>query len=343
MTVEEGRLILEDELERLPEKYRAPILLCCLEGKSREEAARELSWAEGAVKIRLERGRQLLRDRLARRGLTLGGLYLPTLLMPSASAALPIRLVANTVAAALRFAAGQSLTEVVPATVVTLAEGMLRALAWARVKAMTAGMLLAVGMGAGTLGITAIQQTPPPPAAAPVSSNQEPSAVLPPAMPTPPPRPLEGPTVTGTLCLVPGDTRQVIIRSQERETTYSLAPDIEVWIDGQPAQPADLKTSYRVQVTLTPDGQHAVRIRATGPTVTGRVRSVDRQRNTLTVLCPDGDRGPTLRTLPLARNVTTCRQETPITLADLSEGGEVTLQLSVDGRTVLRITLLPEQ
>ena len=60
--------ILHEELVRLPDKYRAPLVLCCLEGASRDEAAQRLGWTLPQVKDRLERGRELLRSRLVRRG-----------------------------------------------------------------------------------------------------------------------------------------------------------------------------------------------------------------------------------------------------------------------------------
>ncbi len=77
MTVREAEAALHDELARLPEKYRGPLVLCCLDGLSRDEAAARLAWPANRVKHGLERGRELLRARLARRGIALG---LPLLL-----------------------------------------------------------------------------------------------------------------------------------------------------------------------------------------------------------------------------------------------------------------------
>jgi RNA polymerase sigma factor (sigma-70 family) len=93
--------VLHEELDRLPDRYRLPLVLCYLESKSRDEAAAQLGWSVGSVKGRLEQGRDRLRRRLMRRGIDLSAGLLAVLAGETSSAAvLPAVLVRTTVAAA---------------------------------------------------------------------------------------------------------------------------------------------------------------------------------------------------------------------------------------------------
>jgi RNA polymerase sigma factor (sigma-70 family) len=140
--------VVEEEVQRLPEVYRLPVVLCCLEGLSQEEAARRLGWTSGSVKGRLERGRARLHARLLRRGLTLSA-ALAAVAAARAAAAMPAALTTATLRTAVNFAAGQEASG--SARMVLLAEEALRLPSLARMKRglllLAAGLLL-VGTGA---------------------------------------------------------------------------------------------------------------------------------------------------------------------------------------------------
>jgi cobalt-zinc-cadmium efflux system membrane fusion protein len=141
------RPVLEEEIDRLPEKYRAAVVLCYLQGKTAAEAARELGCARGTICSRLAWARQRLRARLTRRGLALAGAGLAVPLAPGAAGA---TLVGATVQAAVLFASGQAAPGGLPGPVAALAEGVLRAMLKTKIK-LAAGVLLALGaLGLGT-------------------------------------------------------------------------------------------------------------------------------------------------------------------------------------------------
>jgi RNA polymerase sigma factor (sigma-70 family) len=174
ISLREAQQLLDRELTRLPEKYQAPLILCCLEGLTRDEAALHLGLPVRTLKSRLERGRELLRTRLERHGLPLSGALLTAVLCrPRASAALPAPLVDRMVRAAILVAAGNSTISELSAEVAALAEGVTKTMFLNKLQLTTAvlmGMVLLLGLalaGQRTFAQTAAKPTRQPAAAAP--------------------------------------------------------------------------------------------------------------------------------------------------------------------------------
>ena len=103
VAVHEFLPLLDQEFARLPEKYRMPILLCDLEGKTRKEAAKLLGLPAATLSTQLDRGQALLAKRLTRHGYTLSGGALAVALSQNLAAAMPHGLVASTVKAGTRW------------------------------------------------------------------------------------------------------------------------------------------------------------------------------------------------------------------------------------------------
>jgi RNA polymerase sigma factor (sigma-70 family) len=155
LTARELLTIVDEELHALPENHRLPVILCCLEGLSREEAARRLGWSPGAVKGRLERGRECLRRRLEKRGLTLPGALAGLLAAGGAQAAVPAALAGSTLRAVLRGG------EASPAAL-ALMKGSLGTVSMARLKmaAAVVGMVGVLGVGLRMLPSAPAEQEP---------------------------------------------------------------------------------------------------------------------------------------------------------------------------------------
>ncbi len=157
ITWRELRTVLDAELGRLAEKWRLPLILCYLEGRSQEEAARQLGWSKSTLLRRLEEARAALGRRLTRRGVVWPAALSAVLLSDCvAPAALAPRLVGSTVEAAACLSTGKAaLTAVVSAKVAELTEGVMKTMFLTKLKIASALLVLAVAVGGGVTSLTA--------------------------------------------------------------------------------------------------------------------------------------------------------------------------------------------
>jgi RNA polymerase sigma factor (sigma-70 family) len=218
ITGEELLTILDDELARLPERYRAPVVLCCVEGLSRDEAAQQLAVPTATLKGQLERGRKRLHDALARRGVALGAALL-ALLATSPTGASPSRLV-QAVRAAV---AGKA-----PPIVAALAEGVAVNGVLKRTTLAAFAVVGTVMLGLGGLSMPSVSADPP---------NQAASETRKPAEPQPKATAREW-TIVGT-----------VLGADGKPITADLFVD---WIEGKFEPLGKTKTDGTFQVKVTP-------------------------------------------------------------------------------------------
>jgi serpin B len=147
------RGLLDAVLQQLPEKYRVPLVLCYLEGKTNEAAARELGWPVGSISKRLAQARALLHDRLTARGVTMSVGLLAAGIGEATAAAAP--LIENTVQAATLFATGKAHEcGVVSPQVILLAQGVLRNMFLKKILLLGA-VVLVLALAGGALALAA--------------------------------------------------------------------------------------------------------------------------------------------------------------------------------------------
>ena len=259
------RPLLDQELQRLPARYRTAVVLCDLEEKTRQEAARQLGWPEGTLSSRLSRGRALLARRLARHGLTLSASAVAlTFAQATATASVPAALVLSTVKAATCVVAGTATAGAVSAPVAALTKGVCNAMFLNKLKT-TLVLILVLGLagtGAGILTHQVLAQKFVPP-----ESREKPSF-----------KGIREETseLTGVVLAVDAGKNTLTLASkQPAQQTFPVARDARVFLeDGtggklgfQEGKLGDLSEGVLVTLRLSADRKTIVGIWAEGGTV----------------------------------------------------------------------------
>jgi RNA polymerase sigma factor (sigma-70 family) len=177
LTWREVRAVLHEELNKLPERYRAALVMCYLESLTQDQAAARLGVAKSTLKERLERGRQLLGTRLVRRGLGPPAVLVAAAWpAPVCSACLPLSLVSATVKAAGQSVAGQATGGAISANVAAWTQGVLKMMLLTKLKTAAAGVALLVALvgGSGLVYRTAMATEPDEPAGTGQQQDEDP-------------------------------------------------------------------------------------------------------------------------------------------------------------------------
>jgi len=156
------RSVLDQELQRLPRPYRLLVILCDLQGGTFRQVARQLQLPVGTLSGRLKRGRELLAERLARRGIALSTMALALMLTEQAIAQVPALWVASTARAAVAWIVAEALVPgLVGKSVVTLVKGTAAAMIWNHLKLVSSIVLCALILSAGWLLSSSTAQDKP--------------------------------------------------------------------------------------------------------------------------------------------------------------------------------------
>jgi RNA polymerase sigma factor (sigma-70 family) len=356
--------MLDQELSRLPDKYRAVIVLCDLEGKTRKEAAQHFNLPEGTVASRLATARTMLAKRLARAGLAVpAGALVAVLSSNEASASVPVAVASSTIRAASLFAAGQTAAPgVISAKAARLAEGVLWTMLLTKLKIATAGLVVVMFLVVAAAAL-AQQVLSEKPAAQPVAEKKE-------LVNEPVQQPLKEKkeqaqqpvkvtketadqpvkekkateavpsVVSGVAQAVDAEQNTLIVAHRDGVNTFTVAKDAKIEIDGKPGALAGIPPGANVTLSKFVDATTATSIRAEGRSLWGVVVSaVDAASNTITLEDNDFNKQRDVagKTFSVAKGANISVDGKPGKLAAIPKGASVNLGLCADQQTARNV------
>jgi RNA polymerase sigma factor (sigma-70 family) len=339
------RPVIDEQLNALPEKYRVPLVLCGVQGLGKHEAAERLGLPEGTVSSRLARGREMLRDRLARRGVVVPGVAI--------LAATPLQ--AGTPAAVAEVAVGVS---PIRPEVLFLSQEVLKTMTLAKWKFLSA-IAVAVAVSGGGVGLYAVhadgekkpkvQEVKKPPVEE--VKKPKPATADDPTKPKPEkPKPdgekpkVQTIKIGGEISGIDATAKKIFVTVKSEkgpvEKVVKVADDVKVFVDGKESTLAAVKKGAFASfagATATKDGQPptAAEVRVTGRTVNGLVTATDDKSVTIEIGSKESKEALQLNVGTGSRIQYGKNANAKPT--DLQTGDKVTATLTTDGTSALVI------
>jgi len=329
---------LDEELAKLPERLRAPVVLCHLEGLSQAEVARHLGVSDGQLRGRLYRAKEKLRENLLRRGFALTAVLL-ALNVAGTAQALPAVLAAGT----LRLATAS--TDVIPVAILKLTQGVIQDMTFSTKLFAVLALFGVLGFGAAGVATHAALAGAPDRAAAITTAP----ATRPLVGPNPLVQPIrrddeakkpedKADRVGGTIKAIPAEknTLRVKIDEADTETDIVVPATAKVTFGKKPAMLADLKPGMHVEFVYVGEATAPTEVHARWPKTEAKAKAVDAAKNTITIAVENGGVDFDIP-LTVAADAEVKVDGLPAGLADVAVGLKVALELGLDKKTVLAV------